>query len=312
MRFLSLIALSLPLTCVSVSAQAQLMVSHLDANFSWSPGVVDATHGAATEHVLTCGAITNVVPMPNTSVAVRDVVPGPGTYTCTLYAQNSAGRQADPDVPFPLFESGYMPGLPIQLSVLPEPPPPGGNNIPVIAMDNFNRSNETPLSGGGNWSLSFSDYQWNLSTNVAVPSAANADCIMHYTAGTWPNDQYSKADLTVNGTNGGDQGVGLTVRGSTVTRTYYRAIADHAESGNVSISKFKNGVYTPLVSGSASWADGATWEFRVQGTTLILLCNGVTVLSTEDGDIVAGNPGIALSSIVTSASIDNWEGGMVQ
>lgn len=129
MRFLSLIALSLPLTCVSVSAQAQLMVSHLDANFSWSPGVVDATHDPATEHVLTCGAISQTVAMPNVSIPVRNVVPGPGSYTCTLYAQNSAGRQAEPDVPFPQFESGYVPGIPFQLQVLEQP----GTGVPTMA-----------------------------------------------------------------------------------------------------------------------------------------------------------------------------------
>lgn len=116
-------------SAMAASAQSPLLVSHLDAQFQWDVGTVDATHDAPTEHVLTCGAITNIVPMPNTSIAVKDVVPGPGTYTCTLYAQNSAGRQAEPDVPFPQFESGYVPGIPFQLQVLEQP----GTGVPTMA-----------------------------------------------------------------------------------------------------------------------------------------------------------------------------------
>lgn len=153
MRFLSLIALSLPLTCVSVSAQAQLMVSHLDANFSWSPGVVDATHDPATEHVLTCGVSVVTVPMPNTSIPVRNVVPGPGIYSCTLYAQNSAGRQADPDVPFPQFQSGYIPGIPFQLQVLDQP----GTGVPTMASPVFQ-------------SVSNTSYATRTNTTVTAPS----------------------------------------------------------------------------------------------------------------------------------------------
>lgn len=179
----------------------------------------------------------------------------------------------------------------------------------VLATDNFNRANETPLSGGGNWSLSFADNPWDLSANVVVPRVINNDCIMHYTAGTWPNDHYSKADLTVNATVGGDQGVGLTVRGSTTATTYYRAVADHAASGNVSIAKMVAGAHTTLATTTSSWTDGATWELDVQSTTLTFKRAGSTIATTTDASIASGKPGIALSSNVTSASLDNWEGG---
>lgn len=303
----------------SASAQAPLTVSHADAYFQWDVPpytVTEELNDAPESFVITCGALTATVPLPTDQHPVTvvryplvNMLPAPGTYQCDLYAQNSAGRQADPNVPFPLFTSGFVPGSPSQLSVLNEPPPPGSHEMGVIATDNFNRANETPLSGGGNWSLSFGDNPWDLSGNVVVPRVIFNDCVMHYTAGTWPNDQYSKADLTVTATVGGDQGVGLTVRGTTAATTYYRAVADHAASGNVSIAKMVAGVHTTLVSGTFSWTDGATWELRVQGTTLTFLCNGVTVLTTTDSSIASGTPGIALSSNVTSASIDNWEGG---
>lgn len=178
----------------------------------------------------------------------------------------------------------------------------------VIATDNFNRANETPLSGGGNWSVG-TDNPWNLSSNIAVPSSVSSDDAMHYTAGTWPNDHYSKADLTVSGTGGLQQGVGLTVRGTTAATTYYRAVTDHAASNNVSISKMVNGVYTNLALVTSSWTDGSTWELDAQGTSLTFKRAGSTILTATDASIASGKPGIILSSNVTSASLDNWEGG---
>lgn len=180
----------------------------------------------------------------------------------------------------------------------------------VLATDNFNRADENPLSGGGNWSPSFGDQNWKVVSNVAVPvNVSTLDSVMHYTAGTWPNDQYSKADLTVSGTGGGDQGVGLNVRGTTAATTYYRAVADHGATNNVGISKLVAGVYSNLALTSSSWTDGATWELDVQGTTLTFKRAGSTILTTTDASIASGKPGIELSTVVTSASLDNWEGG---
>ncbi len=179
----------------------------------------------------------------------------------------------------------------------------------ILASDNFNRANETPLSGGGNWTTQTGSNAFNLSSNVAVPSVVNNDDVSVYTAGTWPNDHYSQADLTVTSTAGGDQGIGLVVRASAAAVTHYRAVADHAASGNISIDKAVAGVYTTLSSGTSSWTNGATWELDVQGTTLTFKRAGTTILSTTNASIASGKPGIMLSSNVTSASVDNWAGG---
>lgn len=179
----------------------------------------------------------------------------------------------------------------------------------ILASDNFNRANETPLSGGGNWTTQAGNNPFNLSSNVAVPSSVASDDVSVYTAGTWPNDHYSQADLTVTSTGGGDQGIGLVVRASAAAVTHYRGIADHASSGNIWISKLVAGVYTNLSSSTSSWTNGATWELDVQGTTLTFKRAGTTILSTTNSSIASGNPGIILSSLVTSASLDNWQGG---
>ncbi|MDH5738734.1 MAG: hypothetical protein OEY77_00245 [Nitrospira sp.] len=114
---------SLILWSGSALAQTPVYVSHLQGAFQWDLQPF-TTENAPESHVLTCGGNSVTVPMPATSTPITDVVPGPGQYTCVLYAQNGAGRQAEPDVPFPLFESGYVPGQPFQLQVLAEPEPP--------------------------------------------------------------------------------------------------------------------------------------------------------------------------------------------
>lgn len=121
------VILAVLLGSIEAPAQTQLLVSHLDAQFQWDLQPY-TEENAPESHVLTCGGVSVIAPMPATSIPVKDVVPGPGQYTCTLYAQNGGGRQVEPDVPFPIFESGYTPGQPFQLvvneSAAPPPPPP--------------------------------------------------------------------------------------------------------------------------------------------------------------------------------------------
>lgn len=117
----------------SALAQTTITVSHLDGHFQWNVPpytVTEELNDAPESFVITCGALTATVPMPtdqNPVTVVRypiaDLLPTPGQYQCDLYAQNSAGRQADPNVPFPLFESGYTPSLPGNVAVLAEPSP---------------------------------------------------------------------------------------------------------------------------------------------------------------------------------------------
>lgn len=93
-----------------VHAQTVLKVPFGSAQFAWDVPPSTAEQGVAVQHVLTCGVIVVKIPMPTTSIPVSSVVPGPGTYDCTLYAENEFGRQAEPNVPFPQFQAGNRPG----------------------------------------------------------------------------------------------------------------------------------------------------------------------------------------------------------
>lgn len=95
--------------CLAPSADAQTVIAvpFDTATFQWSVPPPDATHTDPTSHLLTCGANTLSVPMPTTSALISAVVPGPGTFTCTVAAVNSFGSSAA--VAFPEFEAGYPP-----------------------------------------------------------------------------------------------------------------------------------------------------------------------------------------------------------
>lgn len=102
-------------------AQTVLKVPYNSAVFSWTVPPASPTKSPADKHTIVCGAISKDVPMPATSIPVKDVVSAVGIYTCSLYASNAFGRQVEPNVPFPQFEAGLEPASPTnpRLEVLP-------------------------------------------------------------------------------------------------------------------------------------------------------------------------------------------------
>lgn len=97
-------------------AQTVIAVPFNSATLAWTVPPTDATHSAPTAHDITCGAVVVTVPMPGTSILVSAVVPGPGTYTCTVAARNSFGTSAAAN--FPGFEAGYPPLSPVNPVIL--------------------------------------------------------------------------------------------------------------------------------------------------------------------------------------------------
>lgn len=93
-------------------AQTVIQVPFDTAVFAWDLPAASPTASVATKHTIVCGAVTVDVPMPATSIPVRTVVPGIGTYSCSIYASNAFGRQAAANVPFAQFEAGLVPLAP--------------------------------------------------------------------------------------------------------------------------------------------------------------------------------------------------------
>lgn len=104
-----IIILGILSVAVPAYAQETIKVPLGTAKFAWTIPAPDPLHGDATHHVITCGSVTQIVMAPRAEYPVKSVVPGPGVYECTLYAENDFGRQEEPDVPFPSFAAGSVP-----------------------------------------------------------------------------------------------------------------------------------------------------------------------------------------------------------
>lgn len=115
--FISVIFVALSIG--SSHAQTVIAVPFTTATLTWTIPSPDATHSAAADHIVTCGANSLTVPMaatPNNSVLVSAVVPAPGVYTCTVHAQNVFGASAA--AAFPGFEAGYPPLSPVNPQII--------------------------------------------------------------------------------------------------------------------------------------------------------------------------------------------------
>lgn len=94
-------------------AQTILKVPFESASFAWDVPTSSPNKSPADKHTVVCGSVSVDVPMPATSIAVRDVLSATGVYSCSLYASNAFGRQSEPNVPFPQFEAGLEPASPL-------------------------------------------------------------------------------------------------------------------------------------------------------------------------------------------------------
>lgn len=180
----------------------------------------------------------------------------------------------------------------------------------VLASDNFDRANNTDL--GSSWDVQTGEARHGIVSNTAQPSDIGNDCSENNNSVSWPDDQYSKGKLSmVGGSDGNGAGPGVAVRMSASARTYYRAVANKASSNNIEVAKMVAGTYTSLAQRTQAWTDEDVLELRVIGTTLRVFYNG-TQLGGDitDSSIASGRAGIAYSSgSMTSASINDWEGG---
>ena len=100
------------LSMMTAEAQTPVTVPYATSNFSWDAPVGGST---PTEYRLNCGASDVVIPYPTLTKPVRDVVPGAGTYTCTVKAANEAG--ASPASNAVTFTAVAPPNAPSNLQV---------------------------------------------------------------------------------------------------------------------------------------------------------------------------------------------------
>lgn len=181
----------------------------------------------------------------------------------------------------------------------------------VLASDDFNRANETPLAAP--WTDVVG--QVNLVSNAVTSAIDDNNRGMYYSGPAWPDDQWSKAKLYVDSTGGVRMGPALYVRLAAGVDCY-RFSTDHAASNNCNVSRFVASSRTTIVDFTQAWNDGDEWMLQVEGPATAarvrVFLNGVQKSDdTDNSSIASGSPGIGISgsATITSWSLDDWSGG---
>ena len=179
----------------------------------------------------------------------------------------------------------------------------------AYATDNFNRANEDPLSGGGNWVACGTAARPKIVGNQVVSNGA-ADGYSRYTGASWAADQQSEITLTDTLDAQNDR-AGVLCRhpaGSTIHAYAFFVQRDAGPAYNLYMYKYVSGTPTQLssVSYGATPAPGDILLLEVVGSALTGKVNGVTKISTSDSAITGADaPGFFIG---LNLSMDNWAG----
>jgi hypothetical protein len=181
-----------------------------------------------------------------------------------------------------------------------------------LASDNFNRANENPLSGGGNWSTPTGFNAMKIVSNVAVGQTNGV-----YAFSTWsgapvdfPADQYSEVTI---GSAGANNWICLVVRAT--DNTFY---ATQFTDGYHYFLKYTNGNQSVLGGPYGNNLDGisagSVMRLSITGNTLTLMKDGVALPSNGSitdsvSPIGSGRPGIGTYVVSSGYYEDNWVGG---
>ena len=182
----------------------------------------------------------------------------------------------------------------------------------VVASDNFDRADETPVTAGGNWERTVAgNYDgFSVLSGAAIHSASNEGIYYWHGAGTFdPTRQFARERVVQkNGEQGlvllggPDQAImvgwGPPGVGSTVYIYWYSGGIDRGQ----------------LATGPSTLNNGDIIEASLEGGRIYAKVNGVAVLSVANSTtLTTGNPGFityldpGLPSAVSI--VDDWEAG---
>jgi hypothetical protein len=186
-----------------------------------------------------------------------------------------------------------------------------GGEPPFSVTDTFNRANENPLSGGGNWaSLPGADALQIISSEITSQDYDTA--YMIYTGATFNSNQYS--EITVSNSTGFNYNIGAIVRAAADGSQGYRVRSEgdswtHIEKwyGGWGVSED----YSPPVSYTPQIGDviGIEAEGDASSTTIRFYVNSTVRITWVDtsSPVTGGYPGVCMQDYDQRA--DNWEGG---
>lgn len=167
---------------------------------------------------------------------------------------------------------------------------------------------------GANWTPVHNTFK-RVSDHAEPTSLLSDACEMYDGGITWPDDQYAQVTVSGTGSSGNNfVGIGVALRCSTAGgQNYYRVIADPgAAVDSVSVTKRVAGVSTDIgASINVSWANGDILKAEIVGFDITIYKNGsqIGVRTDAGSSLASGKAGVAYSSTITAAQLDDWSAG---
>jgi hypothetical protein len=197
----------------------------------------------------------------------------------------------------------------------------------LVASDNFNRAgpglgaNWTQINNwaGGDCTIASSTVLQGAGGG-ASGSVISTGTIMWSGAGTFPDDQYSKATISAFDFQSTAYSACAMVRCSGDVNVnggqmdYYAAVVflDAASGGThtTALVKVVNGTQTTLgATVGIVYSNADTVECEAEGTTIRFFKNGVEQYTRTDSSLTSGKPGVLLAGAGITTRLDDWEGG---
>jgi len=185
----------------------------------------------------------------------------------------------------------------------------GGGIVNNIFTDDFNRSNEAPLTTPWVWdnSTGMDGSYIELSSNAVKSIFHNANALNYYTSWASGNDQFSALKLSgaIDTSNG--SGLGVSVRWNTGGTAYFCVID---ASGFIQFGKLVASVVTNITSRSVTYVGGTELALSVLGTNFRIWYGGVQQgADITDSSIASGKPGIVYIQDVDGSLGDDYRCG---
>jgi hypothetical protein len=177
--------------------------------------------------------------------------------------------------------------------------------FPADYSDNFNRANETPISG--NWSTNGS-LGVNLSNNYVISDPADYRTMLSYwSANTFSDDQYSQVKI-VGSVVASAYYYGPSVRISGAQSFYLAQIRRDYE--DLTIVKYINNTPTELATVANTFSANDSIRIEVVGDSITVYVNTSKKIGVRDADISSGFSGVYFRGGYRD-TLDDWRGGDV-
>lgn len=172
--------------------------------------------------------------------------------------------------------------------------------------DTFNRTDEDPLSQGGQWTT-VAGYQDAQVTSNQLRGTESASYARAYRTTGFGNDVFSEWQY-----KSGTATFGLIVRYSTAT-TYRYELVGNESAGDFYLRKvYSGGTVTIWDSGGRTWSADDTVRLWVKGNSQKVFLNGSLQTTQSDTDVPSGDYSVVLSVFGDNTYLDNWKGGVAQ